>query len=101
MKNFNKGILLSLFLIILFTAEGMAQDDAKAGLIEKLNPLQIFKPLTKKKNLWVYDMEFYLSPKLKDKYVVYPSMEIDIVGASDAEKATLGQLNRILQCLEQ
>lgn len=93
MKNFNKGILLSLFLIILFTAEGMAQDDAKAGLIEKLNPLQIFKPLTKKKNLWVNDMEFYLSPKLKDKYVVYPSMEIDIVGASDAEKATLGQLS--------
>lgn len=93
MKNFNKGILLSLFLIILFTAEGMAQDDAKAGLIEKLNPLQIFKPLTKKKNLWVNDMEFYLSPKLKDKYVVYPSMEIDIVGAPDAEKATLGQLS--------
>ncbi len=93
MKNFNKGILLSLSLIILFAAEGMAQDDAKPGLIEKLNPLQIFKPLTRKKNLWVYDMEFYLSPKLKDKYVVYPSMEIDVVGASDAEKATLGQLS--------
>ena len=93
MKKFNKGILFSLFLIILFAAEGMAQDDAKPGLIEKLNPLQIFKPLTKKRNLWVYDMEFYLSPKLKEKYVVYPSMEIDIVGASDAEKATLGQLS--------
>lgn len=94
MKNFNKGILLSLFLIVLLATEGMAQDDNPgAKLIEKLNPLQIFKPLTKKKNLRVYDMEFYLSPKLKEKYVMYPSMEIDIVGASDAEKAALGQLS--------
>ena len=95
MKKNNKGILLSLFLILLFAAEGMAQDDATPGakLIEKLNPLQIFKPLTKKKNLRVYDMEFYLSPKLKEKYVIYPSMEIDIVGASDAEKAALKQLS--------
>ncbi len=95
MKKNNKGILLSLFLILLFATEGMAQDDATPGakLIEKLNPLQIFKPLTKKKNLRVYDMEFYLSPKLKEKYVMYPSMEIDIVGASDAEKAALKQLS--------
>ena len=78
MKNFNKGILLSLFLILLLAAEGMAQDDATPGakLIEKLNPLQIFKPLTKQKNYRVYDMEFYLSPKLKEKYVMYPSMEL-------------------------
>ena len=94
MKKNNKGILLLLFLLTLFATEGMAQDENPgAKLIEKLNPLQIFKPLTKQKNQRVYDMEFYLSPKLKDKYVMYPSMEIDIVGASDAEKAVLGQLS--------
>ncbi len=94
MKKLNKGILLSFILIILFAAESMAQDENPgAKLIEKLNPLQIFNPLVKKKKQRVYDMEFYLSPKLKDKYVMYPSMEIDIVGASDSEKAALGQLS--------
>jgi len=32
-----------------------------------------------------YDVEVYLSPKIKDKYQVYPSLELDLIGVNQTD----------------